>query len=294
MKSFNEIYQNVYKESAEPLEEMRRKTKNEIIFVQIFAIIIGIILMLLTKQILFVFLAIVIAVIYSGCSRNHRQYTTMFKNDIIKKFIKEYNENLEYEPNSGIDRLTYNKGEFESYDLFHSEDLITGTLEDGCKIRMSEVKTEDETTDSEGNTETNTVFHGLFAEVKLQKLIYTDMKVRKNSISIFNKKDKIEMDSSQFEKIFNVYSTDKIIAMQLLTSDVMQMLIEFKEKYKITPEFTITGNNLYIRFATGGVFEAQILKKALDYDTLFKYYNIINFTLGLTEKILKNIKETDI
>ena len=51
---------------------------------------------------------------------------------------------------------------------------------------------------------------------------------------------------------------------------------------------------MYIRVCTGEVFEAKVFKKALDYDTLLKYYNIINFTLELTEKILKNIKETEI
>lgn len=156
---------------------------------------------------------------------------------------------------------------------------------------MAEVESEIESRDSDGNVEYMTVFYGLFAEIKLDKTILANIKIRKNTLTLIKPKDKIEMDSSEFEKIFNVYGTDPIITMQLLTADVMQMLVEFKEKNKFTPEITIKENNLYIRFNTGEVFEATMFKEALDYSTLLKYYNIINFTLELTEKILKNIKE---
>ena len=40
--------------------------------------------------------------------------------------------------------------------------------------------------------------------------------------------------------------------------------------------------------------EGKVFKKALDFDTLLKYYNIINFTLELTENIIKNIKEIEL
>ena len=48
---------------------------------------------------------------------------------------------------------------------------------------------------------------------------------------------------------------------------------------------------MYIRFATGDLFEATILKSSVDYDVLKKYYDTINFTLNITEKFLKNIKK---
>ena len=104
----------------------------------------------------------------------------------------------------------------------------------------------------------------------------------------------MELDSGEFEKLYDVYSTDKIMAMQLLTSDIMQMFIDFKEKYKITPELTLKENKLYIRFQTGNMFEAILTKKALDYTTLLKYYDTIKFTLNITKEFIKNVKETEI
>ena len=40
------------------------------------------------------------------------------------------------------------------------------------------------------------------------------------------------MDSQEFEKSFDVTASDKIKAMQLLTSDVMADLIDFKNNSK--------------------------------------------------------------
>lgn len=306
MKSFNEIYEKVYKECSEPLEMLRKKARNKFIGSVLIFIIIGAILNKITKANIFIVIAILISSLYMlffksreqynvSFSKSRKQYNVVFKEKVIKSFIKEYSENLEFHPLRGIPQQTYSKARFEYYDNYYSEDLITGTLEGGHTINMAEVVTESETTDSDGDTTRSAIFYGLFAEVELSKVLNADIRIRKNGISLFsNEKDKMEMDSGEFEKKFDVYSTDKIIAMQLLTADIMQMLIDFKEKNKVTPEMTIEGNRLYIRFLTGEVFEANLVKKALDYSTLNKYYNIINFTLDLTEKFLKNINETEV
>lgn len=293
MKNFNEIYEKIYKENQEPLEKMRKETKNAILFVVIPVIIIAIILVFMTVSIIPIFIGIIITVLYIAITKPGKNYTSTFKQTVIKTFVKEYSEKLEYEPTRGISPNTYVQGEFENFDIYHSEDLITGTLEDGNTINMAEVHTEDRSTDSDGNTTYTTLFHGLFAQIQLNKIVETNLKIRRNGITLFNK-EKIEMDSAEFEKKYNVFATDKIIAMQLLTSDIMQMLLDFKEKNKILPEITLKQNYLYIRFSTGDVFEANIMKSSLDYDTLKKYYDIINFTLKLTESFIKNIKETEI
>ncbi len=291
MKSFNEIYEKVYKESNTTLEQARNKATNGMLLIIFIILMVGTIFSVITKSFLLIFMALLIIALYIAFSRNRRNYTKLFKEKVIRTFVKEYSSTLEYLPSKGIGKLSYIKGEFERPDRFFSEDLITGTLEDGNRISMSEVISEIESRDSDGNVEYLTIFYGLFAEIKLNKTVLANIKIRKNSFTLIKPKDKIEMDSSEFEKVFNVYGTNPIITMQLLTADVMQMLIDFKEQNRFTPEITINENNMYIRFNTGEVFEANMLKKALDYDTLLKYYNIINFTLELTEKILKNIKE---
>ena len=294
MKNFNDIYEKIYKESFFQLENARKQLKNEAISVALVALTIGLILGIIAQNILFIFITLPILIVYLILSNNNRKYKGLYKEKIIRVFVKEYCPTLEFLYNSGISKVTYYNGEFERFDRYYTEDLITGTLENGYKINMAEVKTQRESRDEDGHVTYTTIFHGLFSEIKLDKYMPAEIKIRKNGISLFDNKDKVEMDSSEFEKIFNVYATDRIIAMQLFTSDVMEMFINFKEENKIVPEITIKNSNLYIRFATGEIFEASVLKNSLDFDTLLKYYNVINFTLDLTEKLIKNIKEADL
>ena len=294
MKNFNEIYEEIYREYQEPIEQMRKAVKNRNLIVLALSVLLGLILTLITKQIAIIIIFIGISFIYVLSSKNARKYKNFFKENVIKKFVKEYCDTLEYIPETGVPSYEYSEAEFENFDNYYTEDLITGLLDNKYKILMAEVHTEDKSTDSHGNTTYTTLFRGLFAKIELEKLINANIKIRRNQLSLFGKKEKLEMDSGEFEKNFDIYSTDKIIAMQLLTADIMQMLLDFKEQNKITPEMTLKNNTLYIRFATGKMFEANILKKSLDYETLQKYYNTIDFTLSITEKFLKNIEETEL
>ena len=145
------------------------------------------------------------------------------------------------------------------------------------------------------NDSSETVFSGLFAKIEIEKVIPKTIKIRKDSIKeIFKKEEKMNMDSSEFEKYFTVYAEDEIVAMQVLTAELMQMFIDFRRDCKLTPEVTFKNNNIYIRFGTGKLFDEIIHKKALDFDTLLRYYKIMNFVLRLSEKISKNLNELDI
>lgn len=105
---------------------------------------------------------------------------------------------------------------------------------------------------------------------------------------------KVELDSQEFEKNFNVYCTDKIIALQLLTADIMQLLINFKYEINMNYEITIKNSNIYIRFMSGKMFEnANVFKFSLDKKMLYKYYKILDFSFTLTNILLDLIKNTE-
>lgn len=159
---------------------------------------------------------------------------------------------------------------------------------------MAEVRTQNESRDSEGNTSRTTIFSGLVAAIDFGKVVKANIKIRKDKIKILDKNTRIEMDSGEFEEKYDVYTTDKIIAMQILTADVMQMILDFQGKTGLRPELTLAGNSLIIRFSTGNLFEANVFKDSLDYATLKKYYDIINFTLDIAKNFVKNIEQTEI
>ena len=299
MKSFNEIYQKVYAECGVELNRIKKDNFYRIL-IFIVSVIIAVILCISFKNV-FVWFAsgLIVTLILISCVSQFSKYKLQYKEKVIKNFVKDYSDTLEYYPQQGVSPIQYKKAGFDRYyDRYHTEDLIEGTILDNCKISMAEVHTEREetTTDSEGNTSTTyvTLFHGLFAAIDLDKLNTVSFMVTRNSLfsdSLFKGKNKLEMDSGEFEKYFDVKTVDKISTLRILTSDVMQMLLDFKSNNKVTPELSLDGNMLYIRFEVGDVFEPNLVRNDMDFDKLKKTYDMINFTLNLAEQFSKNIIE---
>lgn len=299
MRNFNEVYEKLYAEKNEKLELLRKQKASKILMVIIVTIIVAIfgISRLSTLGFMLAFFACAIAIICSAIISSKYNYAGTFKKEVIETFIKECDSNLNFYPSRGISSDVYRQGEFEGYDNYYSEDLIEGILDEKYGVMMSEVRTEDESTDSEGNTTTTTVFHGIFGQVDCAKPIPGFIKIHSDKGffgKVFGKKNKIEMDSSEFEKHFDVYGLNPIVTMQILTSDIMEMLIEFKEKSKIKYEITLKDAKMYIRFHTGGVFEPKLFGQSLDFNTLKKYYDIIDFIFKVTKSVNKVIAETEI
>lgn len=296
ISKFNEIYAKIYKENYEELEKLRKKERNRQI-IQICMITIAIILVacifLRPKLIILFGLLLMIIVLIVITLGKPTWYKKEYKQKVIRNLVKTYDENLEYKPYSGISQIEYRSGEFERYDRYYSEDTIEGIIND-MVIKMAEVHTEEEYVDDEGHRSYTTVFHGMFGIVKLSQFIAGTIKIHSDKGlfgKIFKGKNKVEMDSSEFEKYFDIYADNKIQAMQILTSDVMTEMIRFYEKYKIKYEMTIKQDTLYIRFKCGPMFEANLMKSSLDMDTLKRNYDIINFIFNISQKIANTINQ---
>ena len=105
----------------------------------------------------------------------------------------------------------------------------------------------------------------------------------------------MEMDSSEFEKQFNVFASDRIKCMQILTADIMEQIIEFKEKTNQKFDIYINDDKIYLRFHKNDLFEPMYkTNEILDKNSLQSYYDILKFTYELTNKIIKVINEVEI
>lgn len=298
MNAFNEIYQDVYKKSGMELKEKKKKdTIKRFLF--LICIIVMIIFCAKTKNYLLIIITgitVVLGPIFMIFS--FMDYKKIYKEKVIKTFVNSYSDKLNYYPKGGVSQSVYNRAKFDRwYDRYYSEDLIEGNIMDKYKISMSEVHTQrkEETTDSDGNTHTHyvTLFRGLFASIELDALTGVEFMIKTNTFlsdRITNSK-KLNMDSGEFEKIFDVITLDKISTLRILTADVMQLLIDFKQKHKVAPEIVLNSRGLFIRFALGRVFEPNLIKADIEYDNLKKTYDLINFTLDLTKRFSENILE---
>ena len=128
----------------------------------------------------------------------------------------------------------------------------------------------------------------------MDKSINGELKILRNGSANFDKKQ-LRMDSSEFEKYFDVSASDKILGMRLLTADVMEELIAFVNKTNMMYDVIIKGNVLYLRFRCGRMFEPSNFKKGhLDQETLRKYFYMLNLTYNLSNKITKTVEEFEV
>ena len=126
----------------------------------------------------------------------------------------------------------------------------------------------------------------------MEKNINANLRITSDILQYDNK---MEMDSSEFEKEFNVFASDRIKCMQILTADIMEQIIEFKEKTNKKFDIYINDDKIYLRFHKNYLFEPKYkANEILDKKSLKSYYDILNFTCELTNKIIKVINEVEI
>ncbi len=303
-QNFRDLYRKLYDENKVELEDLRLKSKEEtkkIIWyvVGFFALFIllaftglGVILI----PIVFIF---AITAIIKGSSASKikesptYKYKKLFKEKIIVPLITNVFEGATYSPEAGWTREQYKEAGYRDWiDRYSSEDLIVAPmkLKEGVETKMEfcEVHTEREDRDSDGNTSYVTIFYGLASKMKIDKNIGTDVYIKRNWSA---GSSKVKLDSPEFEKKFDVEAEDQIMAVRLLTADVMAEMVDMYEKYKYSFEIHVIHDTIYMRVYTGEVFEPNIFKDSMEYQTLEKYYNVIEAMMSLSKHIYKVIDE---
>lgn len=305
MKSFNEVYEKLSNEKFHELEKERKKVKIKA-FVIITMMTIPAVIACFSEErigILLVWAVMFGGVLYSNNDSifSSSKIIELFKKNILIPFVDGLDEGLKCIPYRGVKSEVYSKGDFEYYDEFYSHDLIEGTIDGKYDLEMAEVTSivvheYENSTTSQIEEREEVKFHGIFAHSECAKNIISTMKIRsdKGKIGILSKYEKkVELDSQEFEKYFDVYEDNKIVAMQILTAELMDKMIEFRKTTGIKFEITIDQYNIYIRFATGQMFEPKLFKKTYDYKIFKEYYKIIELVLNIVREINKALESTE-
>lgn len=242
-----------------------------------------------------------IAVIYFfrdfiGQEKYIKEYVKEYKKEIISNFVKSISDKFNYR----VDKIAYLQ-ELNDYGLanfdnkkfnnYEADDYIEGNIDENSFFKMCEMHIQ--YIDNSRNTIEN-LFKGIFANIQSDRDIGTYIKITRDKLKIKSREDKVEMDSPEFEKYFDVYAEDKIMAMRILTADIMECLINFYNKYKLEFDIVFSGSNIYVRFFTGVMFEPKIYKNSMDKEILLEYYSILKFILELNQKVNKATQEIDI
>lgn len=302
---FSELYTRLYNENIQELETLREKNKKESIkLLLMFFLMFGALFIPVVGIFIFIGFWIIHFInaskgVVGKSTKNSKEFKRLFKEKIVTPLIENVFEGSKYEPEKGWARTEYLQGEYrDDIDRYSSEDMITApVIVDGnieTVMQFAEVHTERESRDSEGRTSYHTEFYGLAGKIKLKKDIGTKIYIRKNGASgIFNN-NKVKMDMSEFEKIFDVEAKDRILAVRILTSDVMTEMIELYKKFKYSFEIHIIKDTIYMRISTFEVFEPNVFKNSMEYKTLEKYYKILQTVMSVSKHIYDTINQIEV
>lgn len=298
---FEKIYNELYKNKIPVLEKERK-------FILLFYVLICLSFLLLflsflvfNFSLMFIDIVCIIALLII-VGKRERKYVSIYKKEVLSNFIKLVDSNLEYETENifsdGI-ILDYENANFsnEYFDIYSVDDYISGSINNEIYTQMSDIhlqRREEYHSDGETQEDIIEVFQGIYSKTQCSKDIKSSIKILKNQFKFFNRNARVEMDSQEFEKYFDIYSDDKILAMRLLTSDVMATLIDFYNTYNIIYEIVINDSEIHMRFFTGPMFEPKIFGNSMDKKLLLEYFYILKFVVDVTKEINSALNEIEI
>ncbi|MBR5228094.1 MAG: DUF3137 domain-containing protein [Clostridia bacterium] len=106
--------------------------------------------------------------------------------------------------------------------------------------------------------------------------------------------DRIKLDAPNFEREFNVYGNDKVVTLQILTSDIMQALSDIKQNLKFEFDIVIRRDKMYFRIHTGDIFEATMLRKSMNIENIRMCHNVLHSINQITELLCKEVEKNEL
>ena len=210
---------------------------------------------------------------YSGIRTITQQVKTLIIDLITSRFGLIYSEKAELSAEANLDQQRTVKV-VPDWDRKTLSDEIAGER-DGVAFEFFEAHLEDKRTtrDSTGRSSTTwvTVFRGQCWVIDSPKTFHGTTRVSRDS-GVFNSLGAISSDisrakleSPEFEKAFEVYTTDQVESRYLLTPDVMQAFLDLEAKFKGSKfRATFHGNKIYAALEGGELFETGSAFSSVD------------------------------
>lgn len=214
-------------------------------------------------------------------------------NEVVKKILHEYDNNLEYNPNGGFSIDEYYSCYFpEQCDRFGSEDLIINRKNGFC---YSDIIVESEHEDDEGNTSYYVEYCGSLARMNIKNM---NCRIFLGSTrgTLVYKRDNlktIKFENDEFNKLLRACTDNELMAYKLLTPDVMEEFVNIKNNTYGDIDIRIISGYLYIRFQSGGTFDSTLFNKEKEKENLCQSIAVLEEVMHTMEKVKKIIDDKD-
>ncbi len=183
-------------------------------------------------------------------STKFSQISKNFKEEVVGKLVSEFVDNGIFNPNHGLSQAEVYSTEFiKRADRFHSEDYLTGSMEDVNFVSSDVVLEERHVQHTKNGTRTyyETYYKGRVFIFEFNKDFEGYLQVLEKGRPLSNRGfKKVKLESVVFNKKFKTFSTSEHSAFYVLTPHFMEALMEFEKNNKGTIQFSFIGSRLYI------------------------------------------------
>jgi hypothetical protein len=235
----------------------------------------------------------------------HRtSYISNFKKEAFSVFIEALYPPIYYAPDNYLPSSLFDKSQlFGSYDNYKGEDYFEGKTESGCSFKFSELCVTDTTTDSDGDSQTTTVFDGLFFVLNVPDRVNGRIQVlpdtaesafgkmgkfiQKNLGAFFKRSTMVYMeDHPEFEKEFVVYSEAEEEAYRILSPNLLQAIYDLRYKWKTRLSISFIGHQMYVAMPTNkNFFHPDIKQSILEDQLLQELYDELALCFAVVEDL---------
>ena len=232
-------------------------------------------------------------------------YKVDFKHKVIGAALKQLDDSLQINPDSGISERDFRDSCLFSQtpDRYKTEDLVHGKI-DKTQIHFAEVHAEYKTETQTKNgrkTQWHDIFKGIIFCADFNKNFNGLTIVRPKgfagafgkwiSQNVLGNKRIVELENVNFDKMFITESGDQVEARYILTPSLMEKLLELNAYANSTISVSFVWSNVYIAFPLNhNYFEAPIFKSLLNADVLEKDLNILKLMCHVVEELDLNTR----
>lgn len=230
-----------------------------------------------------------------------KEYISGFKENVIHSIIKFIDPNLRYNPHGCINRNDYDKsGLFlKRADRYDGDDYVEG-WRDKTVFCFSELHSEYRVSSGK-STSWHTIFKGLFFIGDFNKHFHGRTYVYSESnpqLGFFHKMfssfasdlEKVNLESTEFENKFVVYSSDQVEARYILTPSFMERLAKLQDLMGEETSYSFVDTNIYVAVPIrDALFEPKIFSEN-SYFTLRDYYNTVHIIFDIIDELNLNLR----
>lgn len=311
LEDLREFYNATLLADLKNLEQERKKIARKVTYLLVAIVcVVGVCFFLwigdFNTNIAAIFVPLVLCLIIGGflCKFLTRGYVAKFKSLVIERIVHFIDENLSYAANNCIDKSTFMLSKIFTTkpNRYKGDDLVWGKT-GATKIRFSEIHAEHES-GSGKNRRRYTVFKGLFfigdfnKDFTTQTVVLPDtaeklfgyLGQKLQSLNIF-RGQLIRLDDPEFEKHFVVYGNDQIQARYILSTSLMERIVEFKKKTGRKIYLSFVGSMVFVAVSyTKKLFEPRLFRTLLDFGPIREYFEDLQLAIGIVDDLNLNTR----